>query len=544
MKWNTSPQFNTEASYFSIPTYTPTIQLTKGTKRDWLGRPIHPPMQQVSHTWWNFDDDTDFMIAQEAGTNEFQTLFPLNIRKKGRNPFTPPNGKVVTTKIQGPVCTEPLMKLVESTLLGPAAGMAETGRRLAACQMQIPTTGPNKEIDNSRITEVSDTLEIVYEGMHNLMELQKEPAPIDITITLTWVINQRGSGVYLRYKRQPYLRITISFDSKGKFGLIPVPEAKLWPEAYHKLLRYQLGCPARLEFGMDRDPAQCLTTFLLRAEVLVQTGTAPLTELQRLSFLLNQLLGRTDVATNQPLGFPISWLTDSSTMRTLQATARAGLPTANPPPAAVAQLPNTNSSAGYIDWSARLAETPPERLEDSPLGRYILDISRRRLLQVEIDRQAAASSLLDAPTNESEGDTIKDLEIDINDLDQQRSEYQRLQAEANKKPAAQTAKSNDDGDEKMPAKETKSGNKKPANDDYEDKKMPARTGTQIHPVSSAEATQWLHRHKAKVSIEDGSVYADCPIPPQVQQWLKELAMGFGYKLNSINTGLFSYTKES
>jgi len=208
-------------------------------------------------------------------------------------------------------------------------------------------------------------------------------------------------------------------------------------------------------------------------------------------------------------------------MRTLQATARAGLPTANPPPAAVAQLPNTNSSAGYIDWSARLAETPPERLEDSPLGRYILDISRRRLLQVEIDRQAAASSLLDAPTNESEGDTIKDLEIDINDLDQQRSEYQRLQAEANKKPAAQTAKSNDDGDEKMPAKETKSGNKKPANDDYEDKKMPARTGTQIHPVSSAEATQWLHRHKAKVSIEDGSVYADCPIPPQVQQWLKE-----------------------
>jgi len=100
------------------------------------------------------------------------------------------------------------MKLVESTLLGPAAGTAETGRRLVAYQMQIPMTGPNKEIDNSRITEVSDTLEIVYEGMYNLIELQKEPAPIDITITLTWVINQRGSGVYLRYKHQPMASMT------------------------------------------------------------------------------------------------------------------------------------------------------------------------------------------------------------------------------------------------------------------------------------------------------------------------------------------------
>jgi len=112
---------------FNGADHTPTIQLTKGTEYDWLGRPIHPPIQQVSHAWWNFDDDTDFMIAQEAGTNEFQMLFPLNIRKKGQNPFTPPNGKVVTTKIQGPVWTEPLMKLVESTLLGPAAGTDETG---------------------------------------------------------------------------------------------------------------------------------------------------------------------------------------------------------------------------------------------------------------------------------------------------------------------------------------------------------------------------------------------------------------------------------
>jgi len=125
---------------FNGPDHTPTIQLTKGTEHDWLGRPVNPPTQQVSHAWWNFDDDTDFMIAHEAGTNEFQTLFPLNIRKKGRNPLSPPNGKVVTTGVQSPTGTEPMMKLLESTLLGPAAGTDETGRRLVAYQMQIPTT--------------------------------------------------------------------------------------------------------------------------------------------------------------------------------------------------------------------------------------------------------------------------------------------------------------------------------------------------------------------------------------------------------------------
>jgi len=67
------------------------------------------------------------MEAQEAGTNEFQTLFPINIRVTGQNPFTPPNGAVVTTRIHGPNGTEPLMKMVESTLLGPAAGTDEIG---------------------------------------------------------------------------------------------------------------------------------------------------------------------------------------------------------------------------------------------------------------------------------------------------------------------------------------------------------------------------------------------------------------------------------
>jgi len=285
---------------FNGPNHTPTNLLTKGTVHDWLGRPVHPPIQQVSHAWWNFDNETHFTTVHETGINEFQTLLPIKIRKTGRHPFSPPNGTVITTNVEGSITTgtEPMMKLLESTLLGPAAGTDEIRRRLVAYQMQMPTKGPNKEINNSKITEVSDALEIVYKGMYNLLELQKEPAPIDITTTLTWVINKRSSGVYTRYKRQPYLRITISFDSKGKFGAIQVPESIFWGEAYHKLLRYQLGCPARLEFGMDRDPAQCITTFMRRAEVLVQTSTAPMTDLQRHGFLLNQLLGRIETATN------------------------------------------------------------------------------------------------------------------------------------------------------------------------------------------------------------------------------------------------------
>jgi len=153
-------------------------------------------MQQVSLDWWNFDNDTDFMTAHEAGTNEFQTLLPIHIRKTGPNPFSPQNGLVTTTKVNGLITTgtEQMMKLLESTLLGPAAGTDTVGRKLVAYQMQMPMKGKgrNKEVDNSKITEKSETLEIVCEGMYTLLEFQKEPAPIDITLTLTWVINRRS----------------------------------------------------------------------------------------------------------------------------------------------------------------------------------------------------------------------------------------------------------------------------------------------------------------------------------------------------------------
>jgi len=319
---------------------------------------------------------------------------------------------------------------------------------------------------------------------------------------------------------------------------------------------------------MDRNPAQCITTFMRRAEVLAQTSTAPMTDLQRQSFLLDQLLGRTETARNQPLGFPISWIMDTSTMRTLQARARAVLPTANPPPAVVARLPaaNTPDFAGCIDWAARQAEVPEEKLEDNPLGPHVLDMCRRKLLQEEIDRQAAASSLLEAPTNKAKEDALKDLETDLNNLDQQQSEHQQLQAEADKKPAAKTAtsnddknrpakktKPNDDGDKKRPAKKTKpndDGNKKmPAktvqsnddgnqkmsatkakSNDDEDKKISTTERQQVNTSQTATLTDennnWLINNilpwlsDNNITMNDNGTYcSDSTTPHLMQQWL-------------------------
>jgi len=74
---------------------------------------------------------------------------------------------------------------------------------------------------------------------------------------------------------------------------------------------------------MDRDPALYLTTFMRRAEILVQP--TPMTELQCLSFLLDQFLGRHGNVTNQPLGFLLPWIIDASTMRTLLSDYKSRL---------------------------------------------------------------------------------------------------------------------------------------------------------------------------------------------------------------------------
>ena len=97
---------------------TPTRLLTKGCVRNWLGAPIlHNP--NISRVWWTqYDNNVPFLTVHETGTNEFQTLLPVNICKKGQYPFSPPNGKVVTTSITttGFVTrgTEPMMMILES----------------------------------------------------------------------------------------------------------------------------------------------------------------------------------------------------------------------------------------------------------------------------------------------------------------------------------------------------------------------------------------------------------------------------------------------
>jgi len=182
---------------FNGPKDIPTLLLTKGCLCDWLGAPLLPT-PVISHTWQNYDDNAPFPTVHETGTNKFQPLLPANISKIGHNPFSPPNGTVVTTSVVTPgsttTGTELMLMLLESTLLGTAAGTSKTGRRLVTYQMQMPTK--DKETDNSKIRELSDTLEIIYEGTYDFFGFLKEPAPINITITLTWVINRCSSGVY------------------------------------------------------------------------------------------------------------------------------------------------------------------------------------------------------------------------------------------------------------------------------------------------------------------------------------------------------------
>jgi len=167
---------------------TPVIELMQGCERNWLGTPI-PPIPNIFHNlspaWGSYYDDDDFMTVHETGTNEFQTLLPINFCKKGQNALTPPSGTVVSTSLAATGSathgTQPMMMLLESTLLGPAAGTDTTGRRFVAYQVQMPTkrnkTDNRKITDNSKITELSETLEIVYEGTYKLLA-SRVPRPL------------------------------------------------------------------------------------------------------------------------------------------------------------------------------------------------------------------------------------------------------------------------------------------------------------------------------------------------------------------------------
>jgi len=159
-------QFEADAGrIFNGPKDISTLLLTKGCLRDWLGAPLKPsPI--IFHPWRDYDDDAPFTTAQETGTNKFRTLLLVNILKKGRNPYSPPNGMVVTPSVftPGPTNrgTRSMLMLLESTLLRAAAGPRKMGCRLVMYQMQMPKK--KEEADNNKIRELSDTLEIVYEG--------------------------------------------------------------------------------------------------------------------------------------------------------------------------------------------------------------------------------------------------------------------------------------------------------------------------------------------------------------------------------------------
>ena len=87
---------------FHADTDPPIIHLTQGCERNWLGDPL-PPIpsifQNLSAAWATYYDDDDFLTVNETGTNEFQTLFPINFCKKGANALTPPNGTVITSSL-------------------------------------------------------------------------------------------------------------------------------------------------------------------------------------------------------------------------------------------------------------------------------------------------------------------------------------------------------------------------------------------------------------------------------------------------------------
>jgi len=456
MEEDTGKQFNNI-------TDIPTPSLTKGARRTWLGIARDTPT--ISPAWLHCGEHTSFMEAHTIGVNEFQTLLPVHLHKTGRHIYSPANGTIITRVIHTPVLLNHSMKymlsLVESTLLGSAAGTTNTGRALVMYQMQLPTI-------KSKIIPLSDTLEIKYEGMYDL-PTPEGTMPVDITITMTWVYNAAKSRVLQRYQDHPYLRITIVYDIKAQTmtGLVQAPEYMIWHNANRKLLQFQLMGPVRQAYGMDRNPVPYLSSFLQRAEANLGDGPNG-TEEEEISrrihsFVLETLLGRRGTTINHWIGIPIAWLQDAVHRQTLQATARAVLPAAAHP----------------------------------PLGRTYQRTGQSRTLQ-----------------DTSQFEALDEAEKDLNNIEQQRSEYQRLHEDANKKPAAKKSKSTPTH-AASPAVVTNHDKTKPAQEDRKSlavthrkpgpkptKNRPAR----ISPTGVVDMTQGIIRN-----TNTGPPHADHPI---------------------------------
>jgi len=168
----------------------------------------------------------------------------------------------------------------------------------------------------------------------------------------------------------------------------------------------------------------------------------------------------------------------------------------------------TNSSFNY-DWP-----NCQSNLEGDLDYQVTMHWHRLTQLQEEADRKQAAKNLSSTPVDEAKLEDLEDLEADLHSrLDQQRSEYQRLQSEADKNPAAKKDTLNNDGNKKMPAADRQQATT------LQPRNHQTIPFDRTKAISNKDAEKWLRQHKAKVSL-DGVVQANCPIPPQVQQWLE------------------------
>jgi len=190
------------------------------------------------------------MQAHWKARKEFQTSLPANITKLAG---TPANGMVITTNV--PTTRNGngegwLINHFESTLLGDAAGTSHSRQKIIVYHMQMPK---NAVPDNKdKIATLSDTLEIACKGM---FDLPQGMTPINITITLTWVFNNKDSGVAKHFQMHPCLRTTASFYLHGQ--ILEVPKTAVRRFASHKLMQFQLMCPVSHLFGMDCNPYNC-----------------------------------------------------------------------------------------------------------------------------------------------------------------------------------------------------------------------------------------------------------------------------------------------
>jgi len=160
-------------------------------------------------------------------------------------------------------------------------------------------------------------------------------------------------------------------------------------------------------------------------------------------------------------------------------------------------------------------DSPPVDREPYPKGQPLIWAGNSR------PRETTAWNGFNFDWSNHHSDLEGDLDTDLNDLKQQRSEYQRLQLESEMKPAA---KDTFNGDKKKPA----TARKQPDTKGGSSKQPPAadlpRPTTPSPNLAAEEAEHWLIQHHATPQF-NGEVLVDGPIqiPAFVQQHVQNWA---------------------